>query len=176
MRSGLLVEPNPFSFKRMMAKNRKAWSINACLSRKNYPHTVDFDVSGVHGGVFEGELKPSERVERHAGYFDRFGEERKVMKMQCFPLYSILKAIGKTKVDYFSLDVEGSEYHIMESLFEKEAKEDFEYSVASVEHVYLTGNGLDKSHTEFDYLLRRNGYIFAKLLQFDTIYVKKGFV
>ena len=25
--------------------------------------------------------------------------------MQCFPLYSILKAIGKTKIDYFSLDV-----------------------------------------------------------------------
>lgn len=39
-----------------------------------------------------------------------------VYKMQCFPLYSILLAIGKTDIDYFSLDVEGYEYKILNTI------------------------------------------------------------
>ena len=39
-----------------------------------------------------------------------------VYKIQCFPLYSILLAIGKTKIDYFGLDVEGSEYKILKTI------------------------------------------------------------
>jgi hypothetical protein len=38
--TGLLVEPNPFQFKRLMNKNRKAYAINACLSEKNYSSVV----------------------------------------------------------------------------------------------------------------------------------------
>ena len=30
-------------------------------------------------------------------------------KVQCFPLYSILLAVGRTSIDFFSLDVEGHE-------------------------------------------------------------------
>lgn len=30
-------------------------------------------------------------------------------QMQCFPLYSLLLAIGKLLVDYLSLDIEGTE-------------------------------------------------------------------
>ena len=64
----------------------------------------------------------------------------------------------------------------MESLLEKEAKGDFEFSVASVEIAYLTGLGFYKSLTEFDYLLRRNGYVSVKQMEYDNIYAKKGFV
>ncbi len=39
-----------------------------------------------------------------------------VYEVQCFPLYSILLALGRTDVDYFSLDVEGSEYKILATI------------------------------------------------------------
>ncbi len=39
-----------------------------------------------------------------------------IYKMQCFPLYSILLAIGKTDVDYFGLDIEGAEYKILKTI------------------------------------------------------------
>lgn len=42
--------------------------------------------------------------------------QNSIYKVQCFPLYSILLAIGRTEIDYFSLDVEGSEYKILETV------------------------------------------------------------
>jgi len=40
--------------------------------------------------------------------------------VQCFPLYSYLLALNRTKVDYFSLDVEGSELDVLRTIpFEK---------------------------------------------------------
>ncbi len=39
-----------------------------------------------------------------------------IYKVQCFPLYSILLAVGRTHVDYFGLDVEGSEYKILKTI------------------------------------------------------------
>ena len=42
------------------------------------------------------------------------------MDVQCFPLYSYLRALNRTKVDYFSLDVEGSELDVLRTIpFEK---------------------------------------------------------
>lgn len=39
-----------------------------------------------------------------------------IYKVQCFPMYPILLAIGRTHVDYLSLDVEGSEYKILRTI------------------------------------------------------------
>ena len=38
------------------------------------------------------------------------------MSTQCFPLYSILLALGNPTVDYFSLDVEGVEAGVLNSI------------------------------------------------------------
>ena len=35
----------------MQLKNRKAYSINACLSTENYPVKVEFDAADVFGGI-----------------------------------------------------------------------------------------------------------------------------
>lgn len=37
-------------------------------------------------------------------------------KAQCFPLYSMLIAVGRTQVDYFSLDIEGSELQVLKTI------------------------------------------------------------
>ena len=36
--------------------------------------------------------------------------------VQCFPIYSILLALGRTEVDYFSLDVEGAELDVLKTI------------------------------------------------------------
>ena len=35
---------------------------------------------------------------------------------QCFPIYSLLLAVKRTTVDYFSLDVEGSELQVLKTI------------------------------------------------------------
>ena len=40
------------------------------------------------------------------------GEFSRKIKVQCFPLYSVLRAIGNPRVDYFSLDIEGPEFQV----------------------------------------------------------------
>ena len=39
-----------------------------------------------------------------------------LLSVQCFPLYSILLALNKTTVDYFSLDVEGSDLDVLRTI------------------------------------------------------------
>ena len=42
--------------------------------------------------------------------------EKHHSKVICFPFFSILSAIGNPVIDYFSLDVEGSELPILRSI------------------------------------------------------------
>ena len=58
--SGLLIEPNPIAFDRLLTKHRKAWSINACLSTKPYPQTIQFDVDGICGGIIKNGVEPGQ--------------------------------------------------------------------------------------------------------------------
>ena len=49
--SGVLIEPNPAAFNMLLTKHRKAWSINACLSRQIFPEIIEFDLNGIVGGI-----------------------------------------------------------------------------------------------------------------------------
>ena len=40
----------------------------------------------------------------------------KMNKIQCFPFYSILLAVNRTTVDYFSLDIEGDELAVLKTI------------------------------------------------------------
>jgi len=40
----------------------------------------------------------------------------KMITIQCFPFYSILLAVNRTTVDYFSLDIEGDELAVLKTI------------------------------------------------------------
>ena len=47
---GLLIEPNVKSYKKLLKKNRHVKSINACLSRTQFPELVNFiNADGISG-------------------------------------------------------------------------------------------------------------------------------
>ena len=46
----------------------------------------------------------------------KMSSEGRDIVVQCFPLYSILLAVNNTKVDFFSLDVEGHEVKILKTI------------------------------------------------------------
>ncbi len=43
-------------------------------------------------------------------------KEARTTEIQCFPLYSILLALNRTTVDYFSLDVEGAGIMVLKTI------------------------------------------------------------
>jgi len=113
--TGLLVEPNPTSLKELYKKHRKSYILPHCLSTKPEVEIVNFDVSDVLSGIIvEGKVKPSRIDDPNPGRSDK-KYERKI-QVQCFPLYSVLMALGNPNVDYFSLDIEGAELVMLKTL------------------------------------------------------------
>ena len=91
--------------------------------------------------------------------------------MQCIPLTSIIKALGNPTIDYLSLDIEGAELQVLESI----SFHDVDIKVISVEVAKL-GKIFDGTYTNFKHLMKRNGYALYKTLEFDEIYVKNDFI
>jgi len=98
--TGLLIEMDPYYYTQLLGKNRKSWSINACLSP--YEHVIELPFRGATGGAGKIELK------------EQTGN--KLNLVPCFPFESIMLALNQSHVDYFSLDVEGNELSILRTI------------------------------------------------------------
>ncbi|CAL4124962.1 unnamed protein product [Meganyctiphanes norvegica] len=136
--SGLLIEGDPKNFQLVQKKNRKAWSINTCLSSKPYPNTVLFEQHFNIGKI--SKLSPSSNKK---GY----------TQVQCLPLFSILLAMNITTVDYFSLDVEGLELEVLETIPWDHVK----IRTLSVEFQHGKGG----KYSLVNYMLQKGYYVYS---------------
>jgi len=156
--TGLLVEPNKGAFNILTSKQRNAHCINSCLSTKRHSQQVEFDAADVFGAIVDGNAGIGEVPEW-------FHKEiaREVVITQCFPLYSILLAIGQTRVDFFSLDIEGAEMDVLKTIpFDK----------IDIEILLIETN---KSNvTAMNSLLSPYGYKMTPLPPFDHLFIKNN--
>ncbi|TRY67100.1 hypothetical protein TCAL_14697 [Tigriopus californicus] len=95
---------------------------------------------------------------------------RRTIKAQCFPLYSVLLALGNPKVDYFSLDIEGAEIPVLKTI----PWDKVDITVVEVEMNHL-GKVFDGSEDVLKRFMKKNGYKFRGMVEIDGIFVKKGF-
>ncbi len=84
--------------------------------------------------------------------------------MPCFSLNTILQAINVKNVDMFSLDIEGGEWDVIESIDYSK----FDINLFCIEWVHLKGNK-QKVH---DHLMH-NGYLFVAENGYDYFFWKK---
>jgi FkbM family methyltransferase len=94
--TGLLVEPDPNWFPRIKGKHRRAYAFNGCLSPTNHAMTLEFQINS------EGQSAIST-------------DGSNKYKVQAQPLQALLEAIGQKTVDFWSLDIEGSEGKVLEN-------------------------------------------------------------
>nr|CAH0107082.1 unnamed protein product [Daphnia galeata] len=117
--SGLLIEADKKAFGRLISRNRKAYTSPVCLSTKLYPMQVIYNATvGTLSSILENpyeELK-NRKSKSIDGQVNHKDDNENIYKVQCFPLYSILLAVERTRIDYFGLDVEGSEYKILRTI------------------------------------------------------------
>ncbi len=90
-----------------------------------------------------------------------------IYKMQCFPLYSILLAIEKTDIDYFSLDVEGSEYKILKTIPWHKVN----IKVMYYAPLYLFSTTMFECHSDSHPMIENNEILFFE--QKSNDYIKK---
>lgn len=99
---GILIEADPENYKKVVEKHRKAWTVPACLSTSTSPQPVTFKQNFNQGRISQNQLEDL--------------KEGGSVKVQCFPIYSILSALNRTTVDYFSLDIEGDELAVLKTI------------------------------------------------------------
>lgn len=129
--TGILIEPIPDLYQKLISKKRKAYSINACIA-DNKPFIGKFRVSNMLSG------REDEMSDYNIGRVNK--EQNNVVNyvyVPCFSLYTILKAIDTFEIDYFSLDVEGGEWSVIKAIpFDKVKIKAF-----TVEHFKAKNNG-----------------------------------
>lgn len=99
--TGLLVEPDPKAYAVLKTKHRRAYVFNGCLSPTGQAETLHFSASPTLGlSAIEGmdDVKQSREYE---------------VKAQ--PLHKLMEAAGHSTIDFWSLDIEGSESKVLQS-------------------------------------------------------------
>ena len=140
----------------MLSKNRKIYSINACIA-DNKPVVAKFRVyGGLSGRISEMSDKHHKRIDKESQSIDT------IAYLPCFSLRTILKAINVDYVDYFSLDVEGSEWSILKNFNLNKTK----IKTFSIECSENDKKDLIKS------FLERNHYTFLKDDRQDLYFIK----
>ncbi|XP_018015797.1 uncharacterized protein LOC108672609 [Hyalella azteca] len=155
---GLVIEADPVNFAQMKTKNRKAYISPSCLSTTSNPEKVVFAQNSNRGHIYDVE-----------SYDD--APAKGLVNVQCFPFISYMKALNVTTVDYFSLDVEGAEYKVLQSI----PWDDVDIKTLSVEYLHdVEGKAAIRK------LLLANGYsVFTEVsaafnLANDFIFVKNN--
>ena len=92
-------------------------SVNVCLSTQKFPMKVKFEVmeKPAISGMLDNDGK-SARMLGHLSRLRKYAPVRTVVDVQCLPLYTLLAAMDFPKVDFFSLDVEGAELGILQTI------------------------------------------------------------
>jgi FkbM family methyltransferase len=144
---GICVEPLPDVFSRLKA-NRKSICLNCCIA--DYDGTGDFlDVSGTGiARMFSGLIDAYDP--RHMARIGTMSGGGKNLLLPVRRLSPILDEHGFRQIDYCSIDTEGAEYQILQTI-------DFlryRFSVMSIENNYadqripalMAANGFDRVH------------------------------
>ena len=172
--TGLLVEPNPDYLQDLTKLGRNAWILPHCLSTKPYVETVKFDVSDLISGIMvEGKPKPSVLNDKYIlDYIYRLIAPEKAyareIQVQCFPLYSVLMALGNPHIDYFSLDVEGAEAMILQTL----PWDKINVTSLTVETVHA-GDIFPGSQDDIRHFMQQKGYDLVEALHIDDVFYRK---
>lgn len=105
------------------------------------------------------------------------GSNGRVVKVQCFPLYSILLALNRTNIDFFSLDIELHERFVLKTIpFHK-----LNITLLAVEtirgHIKIERELLDAAYNEIVDHMELQGYgLLHPKKSGDVFFIKKDFV
>jgi len=171
--TGLLIEPNVYEFNLMMQSDRTALKENCAISNKE--EEVNFlSITGpcnVLSGIMEYyNTQHLSRIKSELAGFANYpkGHEyystQEIVKMQALRLQTLFDKYSMYDVNLVSIDVEGAEMQVLESI---------DFNKTNIDCFLIENNyGLDKE-TEF---LEKLGYIKHSNIQWDLVFIKNSLV
>jgi len=162
---GLLVEPSQQLFPQIRGRGRRAWALQACLSHTPHPFQTQlrdqlkYGLSTVEDGFVSQHL---------SSYAKNFHPRQQLPRypVECYPLFTILRAWNQTSVDLLSLDIEGMEMGVMANL--PWHLVDIKMVLVETFLSYLWNPNTDLMR----WFMEERGYL-AMRLQHDWLFVKK---
>lgn len=156
---GICVEPHPRAFADLERNRPRSINLNLCASVED--SEVDFLVVNGYAEMLSGiydNYHPDHRS-RIDSEIQRHGGSKELIKVNSRPLKEIFEEYSVTKVDYLSIDTEGSEYDILCSI---------DFDAVDV-RVITTENS---SRSDIRTFLEGKGFVFATQCWADEIYYK----
>jgi FkbM family methyltransferase len=148
--TGLLIEPQPTMFQLLKNKNRKSFAINACISGRLAKVSKFLVYAGLSGLDDELDKDHYNRIKENS---KRSHVQVQTIYVPCFSLNTILLALGGiNSIDFFSLDVEGSEMKVLENLDLKTLHID----TFAIEHNFLLTRSWNKRDEIVNFLKEYN--------------------
>lgn len=155
--TGLLIEPLSDSFNKLMTKNRNVFALNACIAKKK-PFIAKFRIANVFSG------RQDQMNQDQANYINQHVDKNvRNEYIPCFSLNTILQALGISNIDMFSLDIEGGEWDVIESINYNK----FNIGLFCIEWFHLKENKQKVSNH-----LTKNGYKFVSEKDIDYYFQK----
>ena len=159
---GVCIEPNPTVFAQLAA-NRQCTTLNCCVS--DVAGAVPFlKISGysemLSGIVEKYEPEHRERVERE---LKQFGGSSEVIPVQTRTLNDIAAECGFAEVTYLSIDTEGSEFAILQSI-------DFKRLFV---HAITVEYNFDHLKSRMISLMHGNGFDYVQTLGHDLLFLNR---
>ncbi|XP_059483971.1 protein Star-like isoform X2 [Neocloeon triangulifer] len=151
--TGLLIEADPKNFAALKKSDRNCTLLPTCLSLKKHPMMVNFS--------------------SHTAW-SKITSEEPGFKVHCMPLFSILKALNRPTIDFFSLDIEGNELDVLRTLpFDEVDIKTFaiEHSNIKEGREHLLEFMLKQGYYQLPSTEKERGY--NKWAQEDYIFIKK---
>jgi hypothetical protein len=155
--TGILIEPIPSFFQKLLTKKRHVFALNACIGGK-LPLVAKFRIA-------------SSLSVRLSQMTDNLDKSIKMLNLEnggyvyvpCFSLQTVLKALEIENVDYFSLDVEGGEWSVVESL---------DLTRINIKTFSIEYNWVDESKRKITNHLSSKGYKLTKTDGLDIYFIK----
>lgn len=168
--TGILIEPNPIEFKKLLESDRPlSIKENSVISSEETE--VNFLSIGGPCNVLSGILefynpKHLERVDRELKMYESYPEgheyysTKELIKLNANKLQTIFDKNGIKEVDLLSIDVEGAEMQVLESI---------DYDKTDVFCILIENNyGLDKEIK----FLQDKGYTLLGNIEWDLVLIK----
>ncbi|XP_037776565.1 protein Star-like [Penaeus monodon] len=146
--TGLLVEPNPKQYKKLLKKGRKAVSTRACVSPFSYPSMMPMSYPKGSPQDEEAAIQQLGRTKLHQLWQEADIDLEK-FEVQCIPLENLIYAAGITSsIDLLVLDMSGTDLDVMLNTKLE--------MVPDMEMIIINANGADIGSDVGGYFLERN--------------------